>query len=307
MSSVQPAPAKKIRAIIFSCHNQRYYDNTIEPKLERYHIETVKKIDPNKHSTTNLSDCDLVVLLLELMPSHHVQLIREQAKKAGKELVVLHRQVTDWERAFARQEDRRVAGAVKPISSAHDAEPRIPSKQQPPPPPSRPMPPPATRQPLAMWGKEAPSGAVPVAALPANDEGIEGEGISPEYAEWLGLVEEENKRLSERSRELEASWTKAAGEVEALVTKNVDLDKKNKELMERCRRAETEVDNLRKAHKGEMDEMRGLLRTAGEELDKTGKSVVSSIERAFEPLHQLWKQGVMEADEVLEKLFKVKK
>lgn len=311
MNSVLPQPIKKIRAIVFSCHNPRYYENSIEPKLERYHIEVVKKIDPNKHSTLDLKDCDVVILLLELMPSHHVALIRRQAKTQGKEIVTLHRQVSDWERAFARKEDQCVAGAVKPISTRHATEPRIPARVAPPPAPSRAMPPPATPSPLAMWGKESPSGTMSVAANAL--ESVE-ETISAEYAEWLGLLEEENKQLNEKNRDLEAKWKRASDEHEGLVTQNVTLDGKNKELMTRVRTAETAVDDLRReanmikaSHKKELDEMRDLLSKAGRELEKTGKAVLSDIEKALQHFEQLWKMGVMDAEEIITKLFKTKK
>jgi hypothetical protein len=296
VSAVLPTPVKKIRAVIFSCHNPRYYENTIEPKLERYHIETVKKIDPNKHSTQDLGDCDVVVLLLELMPSHHVSLIRQQAKQQGKELVVLHRQVSDWERAFARKEDQRVAGAVKPISAAHAPEPRLPPKVTPPPPPSRSLPPPATKEPVPMWGAVEPiSSALPV--VPANDEPVE--AIGPEYAEWLGLVEEENVRLNAKVRELEAAAKKQATEFELLVGKNVELDKKNKELFERAKAAETTVHN----HNKEIIELKALLAKSGDELEKMGKGVVTGIEEGLQHFEKLWTMGMLDAEEILKKLF----
>ena len=314
MGGVQTHEVAKLRAIIFSCHNARYYENSIEPKLERYHVETVRKIDPNKSNVVDLSDCDVVILLLELMPSHHVSQIRAQAKKQGKELISLHRQVSDWERAFARKEDQRIAGAVKPISAKFEAEPRIPPKVTPPPAPSHSLPPSVTKGPVPMWGKEDTSKSLPI--LPANivEEPLETEAISPEYAEWLSLLEADNTKQAAEIRDLKTAAAKQATEYQVVVDKNVQLDRKNKELMDRIRTAETreanqrhELANIQQGHRQEINELKDLLAKAQRGTEIADKNVVSDIEKALEPFKQLWKLGMMDAEEILAKLFKTKK
>lgn len=315
--TAQPSSQKKIRAVIFSCHNPSYYENTIEPKLSRYNVETVKKIDPNKHSTVNIGDCDVVIVLLELMSSNHVSLIRSQAKAQGKHIISLHRQITDWERAFAKEIDQRIGGGVKPISPNHEPEPRIPAKVSPPPPPSRPMPPPATKDPVPMWGAkvatqvpEPITSSVPILSPANTDDLVETEGISSEYAEWLSLLEEDNSKLTARNKELETNWTKAKLEYEELLKKNIELSTRAASAETTAHRATKELSDSRNKYIKEIGELQALLAKAGKEIEKyeAAKSTQTApartdIEKALHHFEEIWKMGVMDAEDILKKLF----
>lgn len=208
------------RAVVFSAYPEALYTRTVLPKLERYNIEVVRRIDPTKDNSFNVEDADLVLHLQELINPNDAKRIKEAAKKFNKQYVLLYRRIAEWDRAFnelqkevpmnnVRPISRPVetTKAVKPVAPGHPIEPVSPSK--PPPPPSK-----------------------FVEAISASKAADEDELTLNETKEMLTLYEETNVKLDTQVTNLSRRLNDAEDRAEEWRKKAIDYEAANKSLTE---------------------------------------------------------------------------
>lgn len=286
MHALEQRPATP--AIIFSSHNRRYYQDTIVPKLERYNIQPVRVIDPNKSSVLDFSGAGLVLILLELMDSLDVKRIREAAKKAGKQVLALHRQLSDWDRALSNLgmgESQRTA-SVTPITRRD-----VPS-------PTLVAPTPST---------------VPV--VEEEEEPAGEPDPSKDYAEFLAMYEEENEELIKKNRSLEADIEHHRTLLQSATASAVAFEEQVKKLQADLISKRGLVELRDSANKKLVDEKHDLearLSDAVTEVKKlkdrlSGKQEAApqtDLNKALAPIRELWKMKYISAEKALELIFK---
>jgi hypothetical protein len=162
---------KRRKAVVISAHSPRYFNQAVVPKFERLNIDVLKVVDPNGEAALTHSDAPYVIILLELLDKALVKKVVRTAKDAGKRIITLHRQLSDWTRAFDDLEDQ------ERDETPNSARPRVLS---------------------TAW-----TAPVPKSAEPELIE--ETEGVSDEYKSFLQMYEEENTALMAKLREAEAS------------------------------------------------------------------------------------------------------
>jgi hypothetical protein len=175
MESARDEGDVRVRAVLFSNFPKEVFNNTLKPKFDQYGVEIVKVANIDRSPNVDISEADIVIAMVELMSGGQRTKIKELARRNNKRFIGLSRKGADWAKEFSSVEaaSRRAApgAAVTPPSKAWT--PVV----VPPPPPSEPVP----------ETESEPQ-------LPEPSE----------LAEMLSLFEQENERLEERIKELEA-------------------------------------------------------------------------------------------------------
>lgn len=166
----------RVRAILFSNFPKEVFNNTLKPKFDQYGVEIVKVANIDRSPNVDIGDVDIVIAMIELMSSGQRAKVKDLARKNNRRFIGLSRKGADWAREFASVETASKRAAPGTAVTPPAKSPWTPVVV-PPPPPSEPVP-------------ETESEP----ALPEPSE----------LAEMLSLFEQENERLEERIKELEA-------------------------------------------------------------------------------------------------------
>lgn len=196
----------RVKAILFSNFPKDVFNNTLKPKFDQYGVEIVKVANIDRSPNVDLADADVVIAMVELMSGGQRTKIKELARRNNRRFIGLSRKGADWAKEFA---------SIEPAGrrAAPDAAVAPPSKSWtpvvvPPPPPSD----------------------------PAPETESEPQLLEPsELTEMLSLFEQENERLEERIKELEAR----------------DRSGVEQELIRRLQKADDEL----RLHKGSIERL----------------------------------------------------
>ena len=225
-----------MKAILFSNFPKEVFNNTLKPKFDQYGVEIVKVANIDRSPNVELGEVDVVVAMVELMSGGQRAKVKELARKNGKRFLGLSRKGADWAKEFATIEgaSKRAApgAAVSPPQSTRAWTPVV----VPSPPPSEPE--------------------------PESEESVPQLAEPTELADMLNMFEQENERLEERIRELEAR----------------DRSGVEQELVRRLGKADDELRALRtglEKTKGERDQQVAETRKAKKKLEELEKSTVS--------------------------------
>lgn len=257
-----------MKAVVFSKFPGRYFEETIRPKLRMHGVDVLKVVNPERNVDCNISDCEAVITLTDLMGHSDTQRVKKIARQYNKRLIKLERKEAGWS---------KILEAPPPVST------RAPAND------TRALPWPTI--PLS----------VPPSVPPQVEEEEEAESSVEqqlaETKELLGMYEEENEKLVEEKVEL-IERLKRSDDLAGGLERQLNVMEKEKEKWENLA---SSMESAAKSHQSEVLKLQIKARDLETQLANKASDVFSEALQHFKALKKL---GFITNEEIIQKILK---
>jgi hypothetical protein len=337
---LQQGDRPRVRAILFSNFPMDVFTTSLKPKFEEYGIDIVRVVSIDRTKKPNLSDCDVVLCMVELMSGGQRDKCKEAARSFSKKCIGLSRKGGTWDRELASVVSQfGLQRMSRQVLQTRETSTRL-----------RVVPPAPESVPSTIVEEEQPEIPEPTIEdiqkllMMFEEENQKLEEQKCELIERLkksdalagGLERQLERQRQEEEKSTEEFRREATALIERVSSVHVVIEAKDKEL-EQIRTSLAFVNNEFSNHiqqhttfrtwceqnhsmadlhqqmvtslQGEREEALAYIRALEVKVTELESvpgptPIASDVERALEPMKQLWKMGFLSAEEVLKKLFK---
>lgn len=87
---------REVKAVVFSKFPARYFQETLQPGLEKLGVKVIRVLSPEKAEEADLAKADSVIAMRDLMSGLHKNKIKHLARRSGRKYYELTRHKSLW-------------------------------------------------------------------------------------------------------------------------------------------------------------------------------------------------------------------